>query len=145
MKTIKLKNNELTEAIIFLKSIGLVGAPTRGKQKMINRLVEKNKEFLKEESDLIKEYAEVGEDGELIINDNNFVFLESVTKEQKEQLAEARKELQDEIAEVAFTEYSSKYEALFKALQEYDKEIEPRFSYIYDMLLDAYEVNEEEN
>lgn len=144
MKVIKLENKDLTPAVLFLKSISMKGKATRGKQKFIERLVEKNKEFLDQEKELIKPHVVLDDNDEIVIKEGNFEFKEDATADEKEILSKEREELQEEVAEISFAEYSTKYESLFKVLDDWDKDIDPNYSYIYDKLMDEYEANEEE-
>jgi len=143
MKTIKLENQDLFQAVLFLKSLHLKGNATRGKQKFIERLVEKNNEYGTQEKELLKPYSKVDEDGQLVISEGRYELKEEVTKEEKEQLLKEREELNKEIAEISFVEYSSKYEALFGVLDDWQEPIAPEHSFIYDKLMDKYEENEE--
>lgn len=144
MKVIRLKNNDLVSAILFMKSLAMEGRPTRGKQKFVERLIEKNNEFFDQEKELVKPYCELDGDENPIIEGNNYLLKEDISDEEKEQMGKQRKELAEEIAEISFVEYSNKYEALFETLSEWPKEIAAEYSYIYDVLMDEYERKEEE-
>lgn len=145
MKSIKLQNQDLTPATLFLKSLSVNGKATRGKQKFIERLIEKNKEYATQEQDILKPYCRLDESGELIVLENGAIeFKEDTTVDQKEQLVKDREELNQEDAEISFVEHSSKYEALFQTLENWESPIEPEYSFIYDKLMDQYELNEEE-
>lgn len=144
MKVIKLKNSDLVAAALFLRSLALGGKPTRGKQKFLERLMEKNNEFFDQEKEVVKKYCQTNEKDEPLIKDNNYVLKEGLSDEDKEKMKAERSELMNETAEISFVEYSEKYEALFKALVEWPEKIEPEHSYIYDVLMDEYENNEEE-
>ena len=144
MKTIKLENKDISPAILFLKSLSMIGQPTRGKQKFVERLVEKNNEYLEQEKEVIKRYAKTDEEGNLELSeDGRFDWKDEITDQEKYSLSEEREELSAEIAEISFVEYSNKYEALFEVLDNWQEPITPEYSYIYDKLMDQYEANEE--
>lgn len=143
MKIIKLQNKDLSPAILFLKSLPLKGKATRGKQKFIERLVEKNKELAKQEEEVIKPYALLDQEENIILKEGSFDFKEDTTAEEKAQFVNERNELMEEVAEISFVEYSEKYEALFAILDDWQEPIAPEYSFIYDKLMDEYEANED--
>ncbi|WP_277631405.1 DUF1617 family protein [Atopococcus tabaci] len=144
MKTIKLKNNEVVPVFNFLQELELVGQASRGRTKFNKRLEEKNKEFNEDLTEIRKDYFEVDEAGELVVKDNKFQPKEDMTDEQKKELKDRVKELEEEEVEVSFSEYSKKYEALFEALDKLDVPLKGQDAFAYDQLMTAYEENEEE-
>lgn len=143
MKSIELQNKDLAPAIMFLKSLSMGGKATRGKQKFIERLIEKNKEYAKNEEEVVKPYCSIDAEGKLVIIDNHFQLKEDLVEEDKEKMAIERNELSEEVAEISFGEYSGKYEALFMALDDWQESIAPEYSFIYDKLMDEYEATED--
>lgn len=144
MKTIKLKNVEVVPVFNFLQEVELVGQASRGRTKFNKRLEEKNKEFNEDLTEIRKDYFEVDEAGELVVKDNKFQPKEDMTDEQKKELKDRVKELEEEEVEVSFSEYSKKYEALFEALDQLDVPLKGQDAFAYDQLMTAYEENEEE-
>ncbi len=144
MKTLKIKNRYIIAVSNLLNEIKLKNQASRGRNKLIDRLVEKNQDFQEDLTEIRKDYFQVGEDGNLKVKDGHILFKEDVTEEDKEELNKRVDELQDEIFEIAFVEHSKKYEALFDALNNLDDDLSGEKAIAYDVLLDAYEENEEE-
>lgn len=143
MKVIKMKNSDVVPVFNFLKDVELVGQASRGRTKFNSRLEEKNKEYMEDLKVIQKEYFELDEAGELKQKDDHLIPLENLTDEDKQVLNERVQELQDEIIEVSFAEYSTKYEAMFKKLDKLDAPLKGQNAYAYDLLMTAYEENEE--
>lgn len=140
-----MKNKLIVPTFNFLKEVGLKGKASRGRNKLLNRLEEKNKELQDDANEIRKDYFETDEEGHLKIDGQEYIFLDNVDAEDKKILAERLLDLEDEHFEVSFTEYSEKYEALFKALDNLDEELSNETAVAYDELLTAYEENEKEN
>ena len=143
MKIIKIKNIEVIPVFNFLKDVELVGQASRGRSKFNSRLEEKNKEYLEDLQTIQKDYFEVDKDGNLRQDGDKLIPLETLTEEDKKTLNERVADLQQEIAEVSFTEYSTKYEAMFKELDKLEIPLKGQDAYAYDLLMTAYEENEE--
>lgn len=143
MKTIKMRNIDVVPVFNFLGDLELVGQASRGRTKFNSRLEEKNKEYLEDLKVIQKEYFEVDEAGELKQKDDKLIPLDNLTDEDKKALNERVKELQEETVEVSFTEYSIKYEAMFKKLDKWEEPLKGQDAYSYDLLMTAYEENEE--
>jgi len=146
MKSIKLKNNLMVPVFTLLKEAKLKNLASRGRNKFLKRLEEKNKEFNDELTEIRKDFFQVDEKGELKAEDGQFIFKEEVDEhpELKEDLNKRVKELGEETFEISFAEYSTKYEALFEALEHLDEELSGDKALAYDELMDAYENTEEE-
>lgn len=141
-----MKNSDVVPVFNFLDEVELVGKATRGRTKFNSRLEEKNKEYLEDLKVIRKEYFEVDEAGELKVDDDgNLTFLDNITDKDKKVLNERVLELQEETVEVSFTEYSTKYEAMFKDLDNLEIPLKGQEAYAYDLLMTAYEENEKEN
>lgn len=146
MKSIKLKNNLMVAVFTLLKEAKLKNQASRGRNKFLKRLEEKNKEFNDELTEIRKEFFQVDDNGKLKAEDGKFVFKDEVEEhpELKEELNNRVKELENEEFEISFAEYSNKYEALFEALENFDEELSGDKALAYDELMDAYENTEEE-
>lgn len=144
MKTIKMKNIDVIPVFNFLGDLELVGQASRGRTKFNSRLEEKNKEFNDDLTEIRRDYFETDEGGNLKAEDDKLIFLDNVTDEDKKVLEERIEDLQNEEVEVSFTEYSTKYEALFKKLDKWEEPLKGQEAYAYDLLMTAYEENEEE-
>lgn len=139
MKKIKLENKMIVPVFQFLQGATLKGKATRGRNQFMKRLEEKSKEFNEALTEVRKEYFLLDKEGELIVEDGNFIFkLDADKKELEDKI----KELNEEELEIQFGEYSTKYEALFKALDEYEESLSGQDALGYNELMDAYEVNE---
>lgn len=147
MKSIKLKNNLMIPVFALLKDAKLKNQASRGRNKFLKRLEEKNKEFNDELNEIRKEFFQVDERGELKSEEGRFIFKEEVDDNQEsiEDLNKRVKELEEETFEISFAEYSTKYEALFEALEHLDEELSGDKALAYDELMEAYENIEEEN
>lgn len=138
-----MRNIDVVPVFNFLGDLELVGQASRGRTKFNSRLEEKNKEYLEDLKVIQKEYFEVDEAGELKQKDDKLIPLDNLTDEDKKVLNERVKELQEETVEVSFTEYSTKYEAMFKKLDKWEEPLKGQDAYSYDLLMTAYEENEE--
>lgn len=145
MKTIKMKNLDVVPVFKFLGDLELVGQASRGRTKFNSRLEEKNKEFNEDLTEIRKDYFETDEGGELKTDGDKFIFLENVDDNDKKVLEHRLLDLQNEEAEISFAEYSTKYEALFKALDKWEEPLKGQEAYAYDLLMTGYEENEDKN
>lgn len=139
-----MKNIDVIPVFNFLGDLELVGQASRGRTKFNSRLEEKNKEFNDDLTEIRRDYFETDEGGNLKAEDDKLIFLDNVTDEDKKVLEERIEDLQNEEVEVSFTEYSTKYEALFKKLDKWEEPLKGQEAYAYDLLMTAYEENEEE-
>lgn len=146
MKSLKMENRLIQVVFEFLREVTLKGKASRGRSKLLKRLEEKDKELQENRNEIRKEYFEVDENGEFKIDEDgtNLIFLESVTEEDKKILTDSLLDLDKEPFEITFTEYSTQYEALFKALDNLDEELSGNKALAYDELMTAYENNKEE-
>lgn len=140
MKKIKLKNYLIVPVFQLLQDVGLKDKASRGRTQFLKRLEEKNKDFNEALMEIRKEYFEVDDEGELRVEDGKYIFKD---KKQEKELNEKVKELDEEEFEILFGEYSTKYEALFTALDNLDEELRGQKALAYDELMTAYEENEE--
>jgi len=147
MKTLKLKNDSIVQIYNLLEKIPMRGAASRGKTKLQKRLQEKESEYLSEKSEIQKEYTQLDEDGNFITLDDGVSspLKEGLTLEDKEKFLARIDELQKDTFEISFSEYSDKFEQMFKALSVLDMELIKEAALAYDELMDAYEANEDKN
>lgn len=144
MKTIKLENQSIVPVFTFLQNVNLkANKESRGRTQFIKRLEEKNKEFNEALTDIRKEYFEVGEAGEFKTVGEQLVYKEHVTTADKVLLNKQVEELNKEHFEIQFGEYSTKYDALFTALNDLEIELSGQEAFAYNELMDAYEANED--
>lgn len=140
-KTIKLENRLIVPVFEFLQNAVLKGKATRGRTQFLKRLEEKSKEFNEALETIRKEHFLCDEDGELLVFEDDWKFKEGFNTQK---LESAIDELNKEEFEISFFEHSTKYESLFKALDEYDVDLTGKEAFGYSELMDAYEENEEE-
>lgn len=141
MKTIKINNINTAPIYNFLNSLELTGKASRGRSKFIKRLEEKNKEYLEDLAELQKEYFETDEKGDLITDDKGkLTFKDDLNFEEYDT---KYKDIGNEHAEISFGEYSTKYEAMFQALDNLDVPLSGQDAESYDNLMDAYEAEKE--
>ena len=140
MKKIKLENKMIVPVFQFLQEAVLTGNSTRGRNQFMKRLEEKSKDFNDALTEIRKEYFKVDKEGELVVENGNFVFKDSINKKE---LEEKIKALNEEELEIHFGEYSMKYNALFEALDNYDQPLSGQDALGYNELMDAYEANED--
>lgn len=137
-----MKNGLIVPLFQFLQKVSLKNKASRGRNKFLKRLQEKSKEFDEALNDIKKEYFEVNDNGELVADeDGTLTFLEGADKDE---LNEKVKELEEETFEIHFGEHSSKFNAMFDALDDLDQELSGQEAHVYNELMDAYENNEEE-
>lgn len=137
MKSIKLKNFEVVPVHNFLAKVELTGQASRGRSKFIKRLGEKNKEFAEDLEELQKQYFKVDENGSFITDSEQKLIYKD--ENQKDEAVEQMQALNSELVEISFAEYSKKFEAMFKELDEYDKPMSNLDADAYDTLMTAYE------
>lgn len=141
MKTIKLENKSIVPVFNFLQGVNLkANKASRGRTQFSKRLEEKNKEFNEALDEIRKEYFEIDENGELIIEEDKYIYKD---ESQETEVNEKIKELNEEKFEIHFGEYSTKYENLFNALDNLEIELSGQDAFAYNELMDAYEANED--
>lgn len=144
MKKIKLANNLIVPVFNFLSEVKLsANKASRGRTQFLKRLEEKSKEFNEAATDIRKEYFKVNDEGNLLVVDGEYQFKDPEMKAvQDVALTKKLTELGEETFEIHFGEYSTKYEALFSALDNLEVELSGADALAYNELMDAYESNE---
>lgn len=147
MKKIKLQNNLIVPIFNFLTEVKLsANKASRGRTQFLKRLEEKSKEFNEAVTDIRKEYFKVDDNGDLIVVDGQYQFKEpEMAVNQEVELTKKLTELGEETFEIHFGEYSTKYEALFTALDNLEVELSGSDALAYNELMDAYESNEDKS
>lgn len=144
MQKLTFQNKDIPVLMNFLGTATLKAAPTRGKHRLINRLEEKRKEYSSDEMELVKSVSVLDKAGEVKFDDKGYpVVRKDITTKEFNDYMQQKEELDEEEIVIEFTEYSKKFESLFKALEEYDHEIPAEVSYGYVLLMEAYEENME--
>lgn len=146
MQVIQLKNILIVPVFNLLNEAELKNKASRGRNKFLKRLEEKNKDFNDDLNDIRKDFFKTDSQGELVYEDGVFLFKDEVLENEskKEELSSRIMELENEEFEISFVEHSSKYKALFEALDTFDESLSGEKAIAYDELMDAYEKTEEE-
>lgn len=146
MKTLKLQNKNIEQIFNLLNHVELSqGQANRGKSKLINRLLEKDKELGEEKKVILEDYYQKDESGDFKREDGKLVPKAEVEADKQEKEANEKfAELLDEEVEISFVEHSKKYEALFSELDSLEQKLSTQHALAYDVLMDAYEANEKE-
>lgn len=144
MKSLKLKNGSIVKIFNLLSELPTKGQATRGAVKLKNRLQEKEAEYVEAKTEMQKQYTELDEFGEMVVLSDGVSspIRKDLTKEEKTRFSELTKEIDNDLFEISFVEYSDKYEKLFTVLENLDMELTGANAEAYDELMDAYEANE---
>lgn len=138
-----IKNKDLATLMTVLEKIEVRNMKAnRGRAKLSRHVAKKLDEYLKDETDILKEYVEVTDNGTFKRDDTgNLVLLESgKLQEVNNFLAE----LQNEEVIIKGGEYSKRYLDFLEFLSEYDGELTLGEVELVDQLLDQYEVGKVE-
>ncbi|MET3558710.1 hypothetical protein ABID29_001836 [Streptococcus rupicaprae] len=133
-----LKNNQLTTLSTILERVQPKNMKAnRGRAKLIAKVQEKFTEYYQDESDILKEYCEADEHGQIVSDGAGGLKLKDPDK-----LAEVR-QLQSELSEEEITleagEYASRYKAFFDWLAEAEDDFSATEVILIDDLLEQYE------
>lgn len=139
MRSIKIKNKSIAKIYEFLETIALKNKASRGKTKFQRRLQEKYAEYNEFLNEIRQKYFKVDDNGQFLVVDNHLQFLDDITEKQKLEYVKELNELDNDMVEISFSEYSEQYEAMFKALEELDVELKGDQAFAYDELMDAYD------
>ena len=138
MKKLVFKKEEAQPLVAFLQEITLKNKVSRLRNKLIKKLTEIANETDEERIDLCKEHAEKDENGEAIVEDDQYKVedLEALNKEIQDLF-------QEEVA-VEVGEYSSDFSPLFNYLdsEAFDMELSGVEANRYDRLLDIWETSQ---
>lgn len=142
MKKIVIVNSFIVPSFEFLKDLPLMAnKASRGRSQFLKRLEEKQNEYNEGLKDINLRYFEVDKEGELVIEDEQYVFVDDSDKSKQSRAGEIN-ELLEENTEILFGEYSTKYESLFTALDSLELDLSGQDAIVYDILMEAYESNE---
>ena len=138
MKKLVFKKEEAQPLVEFLQEITLKNKVSRLRNKLIKKLTEIATETDEERIELCKEHAEKDENGEAIVEDDQYKVedLEALNKE-------IQYLFQEEVA-VEVGEYSSDFSPLFNYLdsEAFDMELSGVEANRYDRLLDIWETSQ---
>jgi hypothetical protein len=132
---IKLQNQHIITLIPFLQEMKLRGEKSRARSKFLSLAMESFYSLHESEVELLKEYAELDENGEPKRNETGF----TLKKETALEYHAERDKLFCEIAEIEGGTYTSHLELIRQILAEYDEELYGDNAALYDALCDAFE------
>ncbi len=133
-KLIKIQHKYLKDVGEFLLGISLKGKESRHRMRIVNVLNEQNQNVAEEEINLLKEYAKLDEDGELIRNaDGSFDILD--IKEFKKQ----QDDLYNEQFVINDTNLDESLQTVGKLVIDYDEELNNKDAFIHDYICQQYE------
>lgn len=112
---IKTKNNVLTALTEYLQKVTVRGKAIRGKQKLLQKMVEKYQEFMQNIEEIKKEF------------------------ENEEERNAQFGELLNEEVRIDMTEYPSHVKALFENMDDYPHEVGKKDEVVHSLLTDVLE------
>lgn len=112
---IKTKNNVLTALTEYLQKVTVRGKAIRGKQKLLQKMVEKYREFMQNIEEIKKEF------------------------ENEEERNAQFGELLNEEVRIDMTEYPSHVKALFENMDDYPHEVGKKDEVVHSLLTDVLE------
>lgn len=139
---IKLKNFELIPAFNFLTEMKLKASDSRHRSKLTNILADAVQSLNEAEIDLAKQYCELDDLGEPIVDDESNLTFKS-ERDKAEFIVEKQQLLQEEVV-LDFGMHEQNIQKVLGILQSYDGVISGDDAIIYDRLLDEFEALEGE-
>ena len=133
----ELQNQFVAPSIEFLKRLPLAGYQSIARTRLIKMLADKNEEIVGLQADLINEYAEKDDNGELIVNDGQYSF----SPEDGEAFKKAYYELMMENGEIEKATYSHHKEDCQDFLLHADISVSGDEATCYDALCVALDVD----
>ena len=133
---IELKNYELVPAVSFLSDMSIKANEVRPVTKLKKLLISAVEDLQESQQELIKEYGQKDEQGELLVNDQGEYVFEP--KQKAAYLAELKK-LYDEVVVIDGGIHAKVIEKLGGILAGYTVEISGKDAEVYDRLLDEFE------
>lgn len=138
---LKVMNGELKPYIEFLQGLKLKSRASRGRTKLVKLLDERQADYNAGLYELQKVYFKKDDDGNLISENNHYVFKEP--SQEPEAQAEMRK-IQNEYTYIDVSDYPEQIRALHEALDKYGEDLEGVKATIYDTLMDQLDKVEED-
>ena len=144
---ITFKKHELPLLEEFLGGVELYRAASRGRNRLLTLLEQKRAEVMEEEQDIMKQYAEYDEDGNVKTkrvereNGQPGVYVVFKSDEANVSFMQEMQELSLEDCSISVEEYLPLMEALLTGLDEYDKPLSGNEAYLYDLLCTQLEEN----
>ncbi len=139
--TLKLKNKDLRNVADFLQNtVSVKGKKNVHRMRVVKAIAEKDKEVREEEVSLLKDYAKLDDQGEIIFLDNG----QPIIKEKKE-FNEAHKALFEEYFVLDDKNLESALKTTEKLVNDFDKELSGHQAEAHFILVEAFEIAEEED
>lgn len=138
--TIKLQNKDLANVANFLKNtVSVKGKKNIHRMRVVKVITERDKEVKEDEVRLLKDYAKLDDDGEIVFLDNG----QPIIKEKKE-FNEAHKALFDEEFVLDDKNLETAFKTVEKLVNDFDKELTGQQAEAHFILAEAFENPEEE-
>lgn len=133
-----LKNKDLNTLYSVLDKIKVTNMrANRGRAKLLAKVVEKIKEYAKDEGDLIDLYALKNKDGKFVIDEHKNIKIADPTK--LDELNELLSELGNEDITIKGHEYSKRFIDFLEYLAESEDEFTAQEILIIDTILEQFE------
>lgn len=138
-----LKNKDLTTLMTVLEKVEVRNMKAnRGRAKLSGHAASKLNEYLQDETDILKEYVEVSENGAFKRDDaGNLVMIDPGKMQEVNGLLD---ELREEEVIIKGGEYSKRYLDFLEFLSDYDGEFLLTEIELVDNLLEQYETSKAE-
>lgn len=132
------KNKELNTLYNVLDKIKVTNMKAnRGRAKLLAKVVDKIKEYAKDEADLIDLYAAKDKDGKFVIDEHKNIKLADPTK--IDELNDLLTELSDEEITIKGHEYSKRFIDFLEYLAESEDEFTANEIVLIDNILEQFE------
>ncbi|HEQ9827048.1 TPA: DUF1617 family protein [Streptococcus pyogenes] len=133
-----IKNKELNTLYCVLDKIKVTNMrANRGRAKLLAKVVDKFKEYAKDEGDLIDLYAQKDKDGKFVIDEHKNIKLADPAK--LDEFNGLLNELADEEIVIKGGEYSKRFIDFLEYLAESEDEFTAQEIIIVDSILEQYE------
>ncbi len=138
---ITLQNKDLNKVADFLKNtVSAKGKKNIHRMRIVKALTEKDKEVREDEVTLLKDYAKLDDDGEIIFLDNGQPILK-----EKKAFNEAHKALYEEEFVLSDKNLESALKTVEKLVNDFDKELSGQQAEAHFILVEAFEIAEGED
>lgn len=137
---IKLQNKHLKDVSEFLLGISLKGKKSRHRMRIVNALDQQNKKVAEEEIALLKEYAKLDEEGELIRKSDGSFDISDVKEFKKQQ-----EDLYNEHFVIDDANLEGALQTIEKVVLDYDQELSNKDAFIHDYICQQFEESKEED
>ncbi|AKZ50834.1 TPA: DUF1617 family protein [Streptococcus pyogenes] len=133
-----IKNKELNTLYSVLDKIKITNMrANRGRAKLLAKVVDKFKEYAKDEGDLIDLYAQKDKDGKFVIDEHKNIKLADPTK--LDEFSGLLNELADEEIVIKGGEYSKRFIDFLNFLEECEDEFTSSEIILIDNILEQFE------